>query len=319
MSDLALRRAEPIAAGGESEDRCNMAMYTRQIGDVRVHNIIEYSGPTHSIEFLFPKLPAGLIERNLSWLAPHHWVPHMQKFVITIQLWVVHAGANVIVIDTGVGNSKKRPAPRTNMLNTLTLLWLEAAGAGPEQVTHVVHTHLHPDHVGWDAQLIDGKWVPTFPKARYLYPRSDYDWFHERAVAGAFNAGQTAAILEDSVAPIFAAGLAEFIDETKEVAGCLTVEPIPGHTPGQISLRLRSRGEEGIFCGDVMHSPLQIADPALNTAFCIIPDQATASRAAFLARAADRDALIMPCHFGYPYCGRVRRSGDGYAYVPERA
>lgn len=292
--------------------------YTRQIGDARVTNVIEYSGPTHSIDFLFPTLPAGLIDRNIGWMAPNHWIPEMQRFVITIQLWVLHAGGNVIVIDTGVGNSKRRPSVRTHMLNTLTLLWLEAAGAGPNQVTHVVHTHLHTDHVGWDTQFVDGAWVPTFPKARYLYPRSDYDWFRAKAEAGEFNAGQIAAILEDSVAPIFAAGLADFIDETKEVAGCLAVEPIPGHTPGQISLRLRSRGEEGIFCADVMHSPLQITDATLNTAFCIDSNQAAATRKAFLARAADRDALIMPCHFGYPYCGRVGRDGDGYVFVPEQ-
>lgn len=295
-----------------------MAMYTRQIGDARVTNVIEYSGPTHSIDFLFPKLPAGLIERNQHWFAPHHWIPEMQRFVITIQLWVVHAGDNVIVIDAGVGNYKERTSVRTHMLNTLTLLWLEAAGAGRDRVTHVVHTHLHTDHVGWDTMLVDGAWVPTFPKARYLYPRGDYDWFHAQAASGALNVGNTAA-LNDSVAPVFAAGLGGFIDEDKEVAGCLNVEPIPGHTPGQISLRLRSRGEEGIFCADVMHSPLQVVAPELNSAFCIDQDQAAATRAAFLARAADRDALIMPCHFGYPYCGRVRRDRDGYVFLPERA
>ena len=293
-------------------------IYTRQIGDARVTNVIEYSGPTHSPDFLFPKRPVGMVERNAHWLAPHHWIPGMQKFVVTIQLWVVHAGGNVIVIDTGVGNQKPRTSARMNFLNTLTLPWLEAAGAGPEQVTHVVHTHLHTDHVGWNTRLDGEHWVPTFPKARYLFPRTDYEWFRAQADAGALPAGQVVA-LADSVTPIFAAGLADFIDEKKEVAGCLAVEPVPGHTVGQLSLRLRSGGEEGVFSADVMHSPVQIAEPSLNTAFCIDPAQAAATRAAFLARAADRDALVMPCHFGFPYCGRVRRDGDTFAYVPEQA
>ena len=119
-----------------------------------------------------------------------------------------------------------------------------------------------------------------------------------------------------SVMPIVQAGNYEFIDNQKEVAGCLSVEKATGHTPGMLNYRLRSRGEEGVFCADIFHSVIQIANPAWNTAFCILPDEAEKTRAAFLARQAENGALVMPCHFGVPHCGYIRRQGGGYGFEP---
>ena len=97
--------------------------------------------------------------------------------------------------------------------------------------------------------------------------------------------------------PIIEAGKVDLIEENETgVAGCLDVEPLPGHTAGMLSFRLHSKGDEGIFAGDVMHSPLQIVANQYNTAFCEVPDRAPATRKAFLDRAAERNALIMPCH-----------------------
>jgi glyoxylase-like metal-dependent hydrolase (beta-lactamase superfamily II) len=292
-------------------------MYTRMIGSAEVSNIIEYSGPTHDPDFLFPDCPPGLIEANESWLGPDHWNARLRKFIVTIQIWVVRAGGNVIVIDTGVGNRKLRKAARMNQLNTLVPAWLAAAGAAPEEVTHVVHTHMHNDHVGWDSRLEGETWVPTFAKARYLYPKVDFDRIVSDHAAGRMGP-DPAATFEDSVRPIIEAGLVELLEpEARDVAGCLDAEPLPGHTAGLLSFRLRSNGQEGIFAGDVMHNPLQIVHPDMNTRFCEVPALGPATRRTFLRRAAERDALVMPCHFGAPYCGRVRSSGDGFVYVPD--
>lgn len=284
---------------------------SRKIGAARVTSVIEYSGPTHAPEFLFEKdLDRARLKAHTSWLAPDHYVPSMDRFIITIQLWVVHAGGNTIVIDTGVGNFKKRAAERMNMLNTLVLPWLEAAGAGPNQVTHVVHTHMHTDHVGWDTMLDkDGKWVPTFPKARYLYPKRDFD-----DLEALRRQGKPDPAYMDSVVPCAEAGLVAMIDETREVAGCLVPEPVPGHSMGMLSFRLRSEGEEGLFCTDTMHHPIQIAEPDWNSRYCVEPALARKSRAEMLARAADRRALVMPMHFGAPYCGYIRRERSGYRF-----
>ena len=225
---------------------------------------------------------------------------------------MVHAGGNVILIDSGVGNFKNRAAPRMNQLNTLLMPWLEAAGAAPHQVTHVVHTHLHTDHVGGNTVEQDGRWVPAFPNARYLMPRADFDYWKAEYDAGdkMVQAGSFA----DSVLPVLDAGLVDFIEPGQEVAGCLLGEDVSGHAPGMLSFRLRSNGEEGMFSTDTMHSPIQVANPHWNDRYVLDAGRALQSRANVLARAAERNALIMPMHFGAPYCGYVRRQGDGYRF-----
>ncbi len=170
--------------------------------------MIEYSGPTHDPAFLYPDIDKAerdaALEANTSWLAPNHYVPHMDRLIVTIQLWVLHAGGNVIVIDTGVGNRKPRPHERMDRLNTLALPWLEAAGAAPDKVTHVVMTHLHTDHVGWNTVARDGQWVPTFPNARYLFPARGI-----RLLEGRIRQGRQdvqAGSFADSVLPIARCG-----------------------------------------------------------------------------------------------------------------
>ena len=293
-------------------------LQSRMIGDAKITRVVEYSGPTHPPEFLFPEVPRDERDAGLAahahWLAPHHFVPPMDRLIVTIQIWVVHAGGNVILIDTGVGSHKRRAAPRMDRLNTLVMPWLEAAGAGPEQVTHVVHTHLHTDHVGGNTIVQDGRFVPAFPNARHLMPRVEYDYWRNEYDRG--DVGVQAGSFADSVLPVLDAGMVEFYDEGKEVAGCLMPESVAGHAPGMMSLRLRSNGEEGMFSTDTMHSPIQVANPHWNDRYVLWADQAKTSRARVLAHAAEREALIMPMHFGAPYCGYIRREGDFYRFEP---
>ena len=293
-------------------------IHHHSIGDARVTGVIEYSGPTHDPAFLYPAVDKAerdaVLKANASWLAPNHYVPHIDRLIVTIQLWVVQAGGNTIVIDTGVGNRKPRAAERMDRLNTLVMPWLESIGAGPNQVTHVVMTHMHTDHVGWNTVEKDGRWVPTFPKARYLFPKDEFDYWKGLYDKGDKDVNQGS--FADSVLPIFEAGLGEFIDGKAEVAGCLAPEPVPGHAPGMLSFRLRSRGEEGLFCADILHNAIQIVRPDWNDRYCLWPDKALESRAAGLKRACERGALLMPMHLGAPYCGYVRRQGDGYAFEP---
>ena len=288
---------------------------TRQVGRARVTRVLEYSAPTHDPAFLFPDLAQPDLDAMADKLAPHHYVPAMNRLVITIQMWVVQIDDKVIVIDTGVGNDKPRTAPRMKNLNIRVGEWLEAAGAGFDKVTHVVQTHLHSDHTGWNTVLKDGKWVPTFPKARYLMPKKDYDYWSDAITKAPDIAMDNS--WDDSVVPVIEAGLVDFIEEDAgEILGCLTVEPVPGHTPGMLSYRLQSDGEEGLFCADVFHSPVQIYKPEINTAYCVLQDTARETRARVLAEAAERGTLIMPMHFGVPYCGYIRKDGDGYRLEP---
>src|SRR5262249_46653945 len=130
-------------------------IHHHSVGDARITGVIEYSVPTHDPAVLYPAVDKTTRdwapEANASWRAPHHHSPLIDRLIVTIQLWVVHAGGNVIIVDTGVGNRKPRAAAaRMDRLNTLVMPWLESIGAGPQQVTHVVMTHLHTDHVGWN-------------------------------------------------------------------------------------------------------------------------------------------------------------------------
>ncbi len=177
----------------------------------------------------------------------------------------------------------------------------------PERVTHVVMTHLHADHVGWNTTWQDNRWVPTFPNARYYLPKDDFVFCDEGrnkepGVVDVF--GES---FFDSVMPVVNEGLAEMMMPGQEIAGCLQVESAVGHSPGQVVFRARSHGEEAIFCGDILHSPLQIVLPQVNSGYCIRPDLARSTRLSFLNQAADSEALILPVHFGEPYCGYVRR------------
>jgi len=283
-----------------------------RIGDIKLANIVEYFGPTHQPEAVFPEFDRAAFSRREAELPPLHWYPEMDRFVIGIQLWVVFAPPHIIVIDTGVGNRKPRPAARMDHLNTLLPAWLEATGVKPDQVTHVVMTHLHSDHVGWNTILDNGRWVPTFPNARYLMPKRDFAYFKELNDSG--KAGEPS--FSDSVMPIVEAGLADFIDGQAEIADCLQVADATGHTPGQLNYWLRSRGETGVFSADIFHHPVQILNPGLNTAFCVLPDEAKATRLKFLHEASRTGALVMPCHFPPPHCGFIRRQGDAFAYEP---
>jgi glyoxylase-like metal-dependent hydrolase (beta-lactamase superfamily II) len=284
------------------------------IGDVRVVNVVEYFGPTHDPSATFPEYDAARFAQDLGKLPPGQFYPEVNRLVIAIQLWLAFAADRIILIDAGVGNQKPRPAARMNKLNTLVPHWLAAAGATRENVTDVVMTHLHCDHVGWNTVLENGRWEPMFPNARYHAPENDFRYFEDLHRKGA--ALDTSFV--DSVLPVLHAGLLNLIPDRGEVAGALTIEPAFGHTPGQLIYWLESKGECGVFSGDICHHPAQILNPGWNTAFCILPDEAKQTRAALLDRAASRGALMMPCHFPPPYCGAVRREGAGYRYEPAR-
>jgi glyoxylase-like metal-dependent hydrolase (beta-lactamase superfamily II) len=251
----------------------------------------------------------------------------------SIHTWLVRTPTQVILVDTGAGNDKDRPnLPLMNHLNEPFLDRLKAAGVRPEDVNLVLHTHLHVDHVGWNTKKVDGRWVPTFPNARYLFSG------RERAYLAALSAadGSDAAIraeaklgprphpplrgiyegvYEDSVLPVIDAGLArEIVVDGTEVAEDISFLPIPGHSIDHACIRFSSRGEQALFWGDVMHHPLQVVRPDCNSKFCEFPDAARESRRWAMDRAAETNALVFTTHFADSSVGRVSREGDRLAW-----
>lgn len=284
-----------------------------QIGEATVIGLAEYYGPVHVPDVLFPEMDIDVLRGLRQQFEGVHWFEAIDRLVIGIQIWIVHYANRVILIDTGIGNHKPRTTARANNLNTVVPAWLAAAGAAPGLVTDVVMTHLHSDHVGWNTRLEDGRWVPTFPDAVYHVPKDDYAWFREFNLSGKAKDGGS---FFDSVEPAVAAGLVRFVAPDDWVAGCLECVAAFGHTPGHLNYWLRSGNRTAVFSGDVMHHPVQVYRPAWNSIVDIQPEIAAVTRAAFLGKAADAGALVMPCHFGPPHCGFVRREGAGFSFRP---
>ena len=286
-------------------------MSARRLGAAELIQILEIYGPTHDADWMLPGISHAALDDNIAWLCPDYYMPRTNRLVFSFQIWILKAGANTIVIDTGVGNCKHRPTPWHNMINTPAIEWFEAIGLPPASITHVVHTHLHGDHVGWNTRLVDGRWVPTFPNAQYCMPAIDWCACKSRYDAGEHDL--YGGSMADSVIPIVEAGLARFIHPGEEIADCLTVLPAPGHTPGHVLFSFRDEGQDYIFTGDVLHSPMQILYPDLNSRWCEYPDDARASRWRLLHGAARDAATIFPAHAKSLDGWRVSEHSGGFA------
>jgi len=254
-----------------------------KIGDVRVTRVQELEAP--GIKWLLPDATKENLA-GIDWIGP--FLNADGQPVASVHALIVEAPGCTLVVDTCVGNDKERSIPFWSGLQTRFLDDFEAAGPGVAAVDAVVCTHLHIDHVGWNTRLVDGRWVPTFENARYLQ------------------------ILGDSVQPIFDAGQVDLVESDHRICDTVSLEPTPGHTPGHVSVRISSRGEEAVITGDLMHHPCQAAHPD----WCAVVDsdraQALKTRREFLARYADTPTLVIGTHFAGPTAGRLVRDGDAY-------
>lgn len=258
---------------------------------------------------LFPEEHADLYRRH-DWLTPH-FITRNGQVLLALQAFVVVAGKRRIVVDTCVGNSKDRAIPSCNNLQTSFLEDLTAAGFPPESIDTVLCTHLHFDHVGWNTRLMDGRWVPTFPNARYLFGRKEWEYTQAQVEAGP--SGHVVQVA-DSIQPVIDAGLAEFVESDHRVNDEVWLEPTPGHTPGHVSIHISSRGQDAVITGDIFHNPFQFAEPDLRTAFCFDNEVARQTRKDFLERYEDRKALIVGSHFCDPTAGWATRERRNWRF-----
>jgi glyoxylase-like metal-dependent hydrolase (beta-lactamase superfamily II) len=286
-----------------------------RIGEVVIHRIEEWRGT-----FLTPQqLFVGFDPR--AYAASKHAVPagclHEDDAIeARLQSWVIELDGLTVLFDTGAGNDKVRPGiPVFHQLQTPFMERLADAGFQPEDIDVVVCSHLHIDHVGWNTRLVEQRWEPTFPRARYVFPDADAHYWDPRnrhlfpdMVGEKVNEG----FFDDSVRPIIDKGLAQLWSGALQLAPGATLSPAPGHTPGSSTLMIESQGERALFVGDALHHPLQIFNPGWNSIFCEDAAQARASRRAVLARAADENAVLIPAHFAGENMVRVVRDGDGF-------
>ena len=282
-------------------------MHEIKLGDVTVTRIEEMHGPLMPPAAFFPDLPEAAWHQQRDLLVPDHVDAGEDLVHAAMQTWLLRSEGRTILIDTGVGNDKARPAvPGWDHLSLDYLGRLAAAGVHPEDVDLVVNTHLHVDHVGWNTRLVAGEWVPAFPNATYLMPRADFEsWDPEQ--------GLNANVYEDSIAPVHASGQVRLWDEAYTVDANLRLEAAPGHTPGNSVVKLSSGDDRALFAGDLLHTPLQLLHPDHNSCFCEDAALARTTRRRLLGWAADTGALVLPAHFGGHSALEVSHAGDAFA------
>ena len=282
-------------------------MQPLRLGRLRILAVVERAGPTRPT-WLLPDAVPDAVERHRGWLAPH-FLDHKGRFLQSIHTFVVQAPGFTALVDTCVGNDKDRGGRAPfHMLRTTFLDDLRAAGVAPEAVDIVICTHLHVDHVGWNTRLDGGRWVPTFPRARHLFTRREWEhWSREPDE-------DTRRIMDDSVKPVLDAGLAQLVDMDERVAEDLWLEPTPGHTPGHVSVRLRSGDADAVITGDLMHHPVQMAEPHWGSHFDSDADAARKTRRAFCERYADKPVTVLGTHFHHPTAGRIVRHGETWRF-----
>jgi glyoxylase-like metal-dependent hydrolase (beta-lactamase superfamily II) len=290
------------------------------IGKMRVHRVEEWRGEFLTPALLFAGFDADRYSATRDSVGAAYLNHETDAIQARIQSWVVEAGDRVILFDTGCGNHKIRPGiPVFANLETDFLDRLAAAGFAPGDIDLVVCSHLHVDHVGWNTRLEGGEWVPTFANARYIFPAPDVEYWDpdNRAmfpdmVGEAVNAG----FFEDSVRPILTRGLADIVSGSVEIADGVRLDPNPGHTPGCQTMTIASDGDRAMFVGDVLHHPLQIANPEWNSIFCEDAAQARTARRHVLNRAAAEQAILIPAHFAGDHAVRIAMAGDDFRALP---
>lgn len=285
-----------------------------RVGNVTITKIEETCGPAAPLS-LIPDLPADVLERERDWVSPTFFDPATQKLIFSTHTWLIRTPSATILFELGAGNGKHRPNfPRAHMLETPWLGRLAAAGVNPEDVDFVIASHLHTDHVGWFTRRDAERWVPVFPRARYLVPRREWENWDpaRRKVVPPFNEG----VIEDCVLPVMEAGKVDLIENGHVIAGAVAVEPAPGHTAGHVWLRVLGPGPAAILSGDVMYSPLQLVYPDCNSYACELQAEGRVTRHRLLDLCAREGHLLLPSHFPEPFAAvRVTREGARYSFV----
>ena len=283
-----------------------------RLGDLEIHRVIEQEGPIFDPLDFFPALTAETLEANRAWLEPEAIDPATGKLRLCIQSYVVRTPHHTILVDSCVGNHKPRPGrPFWDMKSDDT--WernLAAAGVAVQDIDYVMCTHMHVDHVGWNTRLEDGRWVPTFPRARYVFAAAELaHWEAEHAKA-------PNPVLEDSVLPIVAAGRAELVATDAALGDHVRLVPTPGHTPGHFAVEFGKGETVAVLTGDLIHSPLQARYPELSMRADTDQAQSAATRRRFLECHCDTGRLVCTAHFPSPSTGHVTRWGDGFRFMP---
>jgi glyoxylase-like metal-dependent hydrolase (beta-lactamase superfamily II) len=278
------------------------------VADLVIHRVIEQERPYFPALELFPDLTPETLGENRGWLQQAKALDDSDALILCFQSYVVKTPDHTILVDSCIGNDKPRPGrPKWDMKTDDTYMrGLAAAGVSVDDIDIVMCTHLHVDHVGWNTRLENGRWVPTFPKARYVFGQREYQYWTAQ------NAKAEVPPFADSVLPVVEAGRADIVTDEFAIGDHVRILPTPGHTPGHVAFAFGKGKDDAVFAGDLMHSPLQLRYPELSPKFDVDPAQAATTRRQFLERYCDSDTLCCTAHFPSPSVGKIRRRGNGF-------
>lgn len=286
------------------------------VGQAQIHRVEER---TFKLPLSMLQFDEAMIERHWDWMFPR-FADADRNWDMVVQSWIAVVGGKVVVVDPCVGNGRSFPDfPLFDQLQTPFIERFAATGVRPQDVDYVFCTHLHSDHCGWNTRLAGGRYVPTFPNARYLMVRREFDrWDIRRAdydpaeLHNRLNAG----VFENSVLPVVEAGLADLVGDTHRIAEGLTIEPAWGHTLGHSCLHLASGGAQALFTGDVFHHPIELLHPQIDAKTCERYPATVETRTRLIERCIATGALLVPGHFAAPHAGFVRRRDGAVVFEP---
>jgi len=283
-----------------------------KIDDIRISPLVDADCFEIALERIFPGADVAALAGH-AWLDPHH--VDLQRAAVKLGMhgFLIRTPTLNILVDTCIGAHKQRPAhPAWHQRASNRFIEdLQGHGLGVQDIDLVFCTHLHADHIGWNTMLENGRWVPTFPNARYVMSEVELAYWLDRAVDsdGGLNHGS----LDDSILPVIDRGQAMLSAAGDTLVEGLTLVTLPGHSIDHLGLELRRPGGRALFCGDAIHSPAQLVRPDWTSAFCHDPAQAIATRQAMLERVADEGELLFPAHFRDSKAMRIKRSGAVFA------
>ena len=286
-------------------------MHTIKVGEAEIRRVEEMTIHSPMSGLTSDEV---LINRNRHWLVPSFMSENGQLRDFVFQSWIVVVDSKVFVIDPCNGNDRPHILPLFNLLSTPYIERFAATGIKPTDVNYVFCTHLHHDHCGWSTQLSNGRFVPTFPNARYVYVKREYDLWERRRHHHTvdYNTG----VFERSVLPVMEAGLADLVSDRHRISSSLEIEPAYGHTLGHSMLHLASKRQEAYFTGDVFHHPLQILYPQLHLPGCDDLPMAIETRRRVAHLCAANGALLIPAHFASPHVGYIRSQEGALTFEP---
>ena len=277
-----------------------------QLGDITIQRIVEQEIPVYHPADFFAEATAEAVAPYRTWLEPKALCPHTGLMIMPVQSYLVRTRHHCILIDTCVGCNKTYADPPEwhQRSNEVWLSNLLAAAVTPEDIDYVFCTHLHSDHCGWNTRLLDGRWIPTFPNAKYVFARDEYQAMEE----------ENHQIFIDNVRPIMEAKQAVLVDLDYALDDQIWLESTPGHSAGHVAVHLKSGRHHAVMCGDLIHTPLQLAEPGWTPTFEFDMALSTYTRKTFLNMHCESDTLVLTAHFPSPSIGHVIRRGTAYDF-----